>query len=74
MSEIKAMLASCAPGHWMKEGEHNWIVYFGEHIFRNLPKGKHGKRKNPDIQIGHVRTMVRLFKIYDCAKHHIESL
>lgn len=68
------MLADCAPGHTAKETTHNWRVSFGSHVYPNLSKGKHGARKNPEIQIGQVKQMVRLFGIQDCAKKHIDRL
>lgn len=37
-------------------------------IYRGLPLGAHGKRSNPEIQIGHVRHMIREFGIdLECA-------
>lgn len=74
MQDVWAMLADCAPGYTVRETGHNWRVAFGVQVYPNLSKGKHGARKNPEIQIGQVKHMVRLFGIQDCAKRHIERL
>lgn len=68
------MLEACAPGYTKKERDHNWLVMFNGVSFPRLPKGEHGARKNPEIQIGHIRQMVRLFQIEECAKSRIETL
>jgi len=68
------MLATCAPGHTRKERDHHWVVMFNGRTFPSLPKGPHGKRTNPGIQIGHVRQMVRLLEVEACAKQQIETL
>ena len=36
--------------------------------------GDHGSRQNPDIQAGHVKQMVRLFGVEECAKQKIQRL
>lgn len=74
LQDIWAMLDDCAPGHQRKEREHNWLVTYKGVPFPRLPRGPHGTRQNPGIQVGHVRQMVRLFGIQDCAGGHIEAL
>lgn len=68
------MLDECAPGHTRKERTHNWLITYGAAEFPSLPKGPHGRRTNPGIQIGHVRQMVRQLNIQDCAKRKLETL
>jgi len=49
------------------EGDHYWQIKSAEGvIFATLPLGKHGA-KRPEVEIGHVRQMARLFKIQKCA-------
>jgi len=68
------MLDACAPGYERRERVHNWLVTYGQLSFPRLPRDTHNKRRDPDIQIGHVRQMVKLFGILDCAKKYIEQL
>jgi hypothetical protein len=68
------MLDHCAPGHSRKQRTHNWVVSYRASTFPNLPVGEHGQRKNPEIQVGHVKAMVRQLGIADCAKTQIERL
>jgi hypothetical protein len=68
------MLNVCAPGARVIAKLHrNWVLYNGL-TYRNLPLGEHGSRKNPEIQIGHVRKMARHLGILPCAKEHIPLL
>jgi len=73
LKEIWAMLDRCAPGHRRKEREHNWIVFYKDRTFPRLPRGGHGE-KNPSIQVGHVKQMVRHLGIEECARQAIERL
>ena len=68
------MLDRCAPGRTRKEREHNWVVMYRGRTYPRLPRGEHGARKNPEIQVGHVKQMVRHFEIEACAKSQIELL
>jgi hypothetical protein len=69
------MLDACAPGARIESKKHrNWVYYKDYPIFRNLPMGEHGTRRNPEIQIGWVRSLVRHFEIYDCARQYIPNL
>lgn len=69
------MLDNCAPGHTRKAREHNYVVNYGQRSFPSLPLGKHGKRENPSIQVGHVRHMVRQLQIdVDCVKRLLPQL
>jgi hypothetical protein len=72
--EIREMLDACAPGARIVPKKHrNWVLYNGK-TYRNLPLGEHGARKNPEIEIGHVRKLARHFEILPCAKSHIPNL
>lgn len=69
------MLEACAPGARIEARKHrNWVYYADFPIFRNLSLGEHGARKDPEIQIGLVRALVRHFAIYDCASQYIPNL
>ena len=62
------MLKSCAPGHIVKYREHNIAVFYDGLVYPSIPRGKHGKRDNPTIQIGHIKSLVTHLKITaDCA-------
>lgn len=74
LKDVWAMLNACAPGWTARQGQHNWIVTYNGKTFYRLPLGPHGKRVNPSIEIGHIKQMVRLLGIEDCAKKHIEQL
>jgi hypothetical protein len=74
LKDVWAMLDACANGYTKRQGQHNWVVMYDGKTFPNLPLGPHGKRHNPDIQIGKIKQMVRLFGIYECAKGHIARL
>ena len=73
LKEISGMLNVCAPGARIEPKEHrNWVLYNGM-IYRGLPLGKHGKRReNAEIEKGHVKKMARFFEILDCAKQHLD--
>jgi hypothetical protein len=74
LKDVWAMLDHCAPGHTRKQRTHNWLVIFGGRSYPSLPVGAHGRRHNPEIQVGHVKNMVRHLGIEECAKSQIERL
>ena len=75
LKDIWAMLDRCAPGHTRKLREHNYVVYYGKESFPSLPLGRHGKRENPAIEIGHIRQMVRQLGLdNECVKRHLPQL
>jgi len=74
IKDVWAMLEACAPGYKAVERDHHWCVYYKAATFPTLPKGEHGGRKNPGIQLGHIKRMARLFGILDCAKSQIQTL
>jgi len=72
--EIVEMLDVCAPGADIQHKlHHTWITYNGQ-TYRGLPLGKHGNRKNAEIEVGHVKRMARFFEILPCAKQEIQAL
>lgn len=75
LKDIWRMLDDCAPGHTRKAREHNHLIRFAGRTFSSLPLGKHGKRENPEIEVGHVKQMVRQLAIdLDCVKRHLPQL
>ena len=69
------MLDACAPGYTMKERDHNYVVRWNGRAFPSLPKGPHGKGERAQIQIGHVKKMVRALGIdFEAATEHIPRL
>jgi hypothetical protein len=68
------MLDDCAPGAVIVPKPHrNWVVWQGA-TYRGLPRGKHGSRRNPEIETGHVKRMARFFGILECAQEKIPGL
>jgi hypothetical protein len=74
LADIWAMLDHCAKGYTKQRKKHHWWVYFNDKSFRSLPLGKHGKGTHVSIEVGHVRQMVRLFGIEECAASVIQLL
>ncbi len=74
LKTIREMLEACAPGARIVAKEHRNWVFYNSLTYRGLPLGEHGARKNPEIEIGHVRKMARHLQILDCAKRHIPNL
>lgn len=71
LKEIETMLNDCAPGAVIEPKIHkNWVLW-NDKIWWDLPRGKHGNRQNPEIQVGHVRRMMRFFGVLDCAKKYL---
>lgn len=68
------MLERCAPGHTRQMRTHHWVIRFNGKTYPTLPLGPHGKRENPEIQIGHVRKLARHLGILECAKSVLEQL
>ncbi|MHB1665445.1 MAG: hypothetical protein ACYCT7_09335 [bacterium] len=74
LSDIFKMLDNCASGHTRKAGDHYWVIKFNGKIYYTLPKGEHGS-KNPDIEIGHIKKLIRHLGIdEDCAKKYLSIL
>ena len=74
LKEIEDMLADCAPGAVVvPKPHHNWVVWKSK-TYRGLPRGKHGARRNPEVEVGHVKKMARFFEILPCAQSRIQAL
>lgn len=63
MRDVLEMMDGCAEGWTRKRGAHNWRIFYGAGGFATLPFGKHGSRENPEIEIGHVKSMIRKLKV-----------
>jgi hypothetical protein len=72
LSHVWAMLDACAAGHVKKASKHYWCIMYGEKTYPAFPLGEHGARKDPEIQVGHIKRMARYLGILDCAKKHID--
>lgn len=70
---IRKMLDVCAPGWDFHDTKHHRRVFF-RGLKAHLPLGKHGHRRNPEIEKGHVRMLANLFDIVKCAKKELEQL
>ena len=68
------MLEHCAPGHTKKATDHHWRIAYDQKLYPAFPLGPHGARKNPEIQVGHVRKMARFLGILACAKQQLPQL
>lgn len=72
LSVVWEMLDHCAKGHSRHEGRHNWTIRFAGTTYPSFPAGAHTKKK--EIEIGHVRRLVRYFGLQECAKKHFPGL
>jgi hypothetical protein len=71
---VQKMLNACADGWRFRDKKHKRWLYYGDREPFKLPLGPHGKRQQHDLQIGHIRGLVRHLGISDCAAQHIEQL
>jgi hypothetical protein len=67
--KILDILERCAPSHATKDTTHKRFVYFDGKV-AVLPLGPHGRRKKYDLELGHVKKLIRLFDIGDCVREH----
>lgn len=74
LKEVWRMLDYCAHGHTRQEKTHNWCIRFNGKTYPSFPLGEHGARKNPDVEVGHVRKMARSLGITECAKGRLPQL
>ncbi len=74
LGDVWAMLETCAPGYGRREGEHAHIVTYQGKTYRSLPLGRHGRRKNPPIESGFVRSMARHLGIEACARRRVPQI
>jgi hypothetical protein len=74
-SVVRAMLDHCAGGWTDKIYTHNRFIFFNGKTFNRIPLGEHGRRKDVENELGHVRQMVRQLGIDEtCAKSQISLL
>ncbi len=73
LKAIWAMLDRCAPGYTKETREHNFCIRYRGNTYPRLPRGEHKKQnKNPQIQMGHVRQMIRQLQLdEDCCRGFI---
>ena len=63
-ADVVRMLQKCAPGHSVRQATHSRVVNFNKKVYRALPK-------SDNIEMGHIRKMVRHLGIdWDCAKRN----
>jgi hypothetical protein len=62
-ADVQRMLSECAPGHTIRLTDHYRRVKFGDLFYPSLPKTK-------TIEVGHIRKLIRHFKIEKCAEKH----
>ena len=63
-SDINRMLDECAPGHSLRLANHSRVVKWNDKVYRSLPK-------HDNIELGHVRKMVRYLGInWECAEKY----
>ena len=67
--KILEILKRCAPSHTIKDTTHKRFVYFDGKM-AVLPRGPHGRRKKYDVEMGHVKQLIRLFDIGDCVREN----
>lgn len=64
LSQLERMLEKCAPGYTIRRTTHGRVVTFNQKVFRDIPKFH-------DIEIGHIRKMVRHLGIdLNCARKY----
>ena len=61
------MLDKCLAGHERKASKEYWTVKYQGRSYRRIPVGPHGRKNNVQVQSGHIRSLVRLFEIRECA-------
>lgn len=67
LDEVWVMLDKCLPGHERKPSKEYWTVKHGGRSYRRIPVGPHGRKANVQVQTGHIRSLVRMFEIRECA-------
>lgn len=66
------MLEACAPGCDIRETTHHYCIRYGGRTYPAFPKGEHGRGRRAEIEIGHIRKMIRHLHIdKDCAKNEL---
>ncbi len=68
------MLDKCAPDWRYEDKQHKRWIYYGDHEPFKFPMGPHGKQHRYDIEMGHVKSLVKHLGIQDCAKRELQQL
>jgi hypothetical protein len=63
LDDVWRMLDSCLAGYEAIQKPHRWNVKFNGRVYHEIPLGRHGARKNPEIETGHIRGLVQFFGI-----------
>jgi hypothetical protein len=74
LDEVWAALDQCAKGWTANPSTEYWRVNYNGKTYHRLPLGKHGKRVNPEVEAGHVRTMARSFGIETCFRRALPGI
>jgi hypothetical protein len=53
----------CLAGYKRTLKPHRWNVEFNGRIYHEVPLGAHGRRKHAEVETGHIRGLVKFFKI-----------
>jgi hypothetical protein len=73
LNAVWLMLEECAKGYTKRDTREYWLVSHNGKTYRSLPLGPHGRRHNPDIESGHVRSLIRHLGISrECADAHLD--
>ena len=73
LDDVWQMLEHCLKGHERIQKPHRWNVKYNGRVYHEVPLGKHGSRKNPEIEAGHIRGLVRFFGIPpDCYSRYVD--
>ena len=68
-TDVLKMLDHCADGYEMRETDHNRRIQYNGVFYPSLPK------KYDDIEIGHIRSMIRTLGIdRECAEQYVAAL
>ena len=63
LNDVWRMLDGCLDGYVKSSSREYWTVTFAGRSYRSIPLGRHGHRHNPEIEAGHIRSLVRFFSI-----------
>lgn len=72
LEDVWRMLEACAPGYTKRASREYWTVRYNGKAYRSLPLGAHGRRHHPELEAGHVRSMLRHLGVaFGCAEAHL---
>jgi len=66
-------MPKCTPGYNQERKTHHWVfTWDGKTAL--MPRGGHGKN-NPEIEIGHIKHMIRLLEIdTECVREKLSQM